>query len=200
MLQPASSYQIPAKLPARLCLCCDRPLEARARLNKLFCQASCRAFVWSRANREFSSTITVADFENVRESIKQFAARMNRVVVRYALVGRHPIAKADRQIGYSTFPPNDRHTKRMPDETGRTCFSSAPSYSFSPWFEGPRVPVVGSYRVKVWFEGSARPTKTSLFVDVRKAFPSVHFHNEKTRKRYKLNGEVIPPKPRSTPT
>ena len=126
MLEPASSYQPTAKLPARLCLCCERPIEARDRLNKFFCKASCRAFVWSRANRQFSSTITVADFENVRESINQLAARMNRVVVRYALVGRHPIAKVDRQIGDPTFPPKDRKTKRMPDETGRTCFRSTP--------------------------------------------------------------------------
>ena len=119
---------------------------------------------------------------------------MNRVVVRYALVGRHPIAKADRQIGYSTFPPNDRNTKRMPDETGRTCFSGAPSYSFSPWFEGPRVPVVGSFRVKVWYEGNAQPTETNLIVEVRRAFPAVHFYDEKTGQRYTLKGEVIPPK------
>ena len=179
---------------------CRSRIPDSAPLHQMYCDTRCRAQAWSRANREFASRITVADFENVRESIKQFESGMKRVVVRYALVGSHPITKVARQIGDSTFPPKDRKTKRMPDEAGRTRFVSAPSYSFSPWFEGPRVPVVGSYRVKVWFEGSARPTKTSLFVDVRKAFPSVHFHNEKTRKRYKLNGEVIPPKPRSTPT
>ena len=194
MLESVSSYQPTAKLPARLCLCCERPIEARDRLNKFFCKASCRAFVWSRANRQFSSTITVADFENVRETINQLAARMNRVVVRYALVGRHPIGKVDRQIGDPTFPPKDRKTKRMPDETGRTRFSSVPYYSFSPWFEGPRVPVVGNYRVNVWFEGNARPTETNLIVDVRKSFPAVHFYDEKTGQRYTLKGEVIPPK------
>ncbi len=119
---------------------------------------------------------------------------MNRVVVRYALVGSHPIGKVARQIGDSTFPPKDRKTKRMPDEAGRTCFRSAPSYSFSPWFEGPRVPVVGSYRLNVWFEGNAQPTETNVKVDVRKAFPAVHFYDEKTGQRYTLKGEVIPPK------
>ena len=199
MLESVSSYQPTAKLPARLCLCCERPIEARDRLNKFFCKASCRAFVWSRANRQFSSTITVADFENVREPINQLAARVNRVVVRYALVASHPIGKVARQIGDSTFPPKDRKTKRMPDETGRTCFSSVPYYSFSPWFEGPRVPVVGNYRVNVWFEGNARPTETNLIVDVRKSFPAVDFYDEKTGQRYTLKGEVIPPKPPKAP-
>ena len=171
----------------------------RARLNKFFCQASCRAFVWSRANREFSSTITVADFENVREAIKQFEARVNRVVVGYALVGTHPIAKVDRQIGDSTFPLKDRKTKRMPNESGRTCFSSTPYYNFCPWFEGPRVPLVGRYRVRVWFEGNPRPNETPVFVEVRRAFPAVHFYDEKTGLRYTLKGEVIPPKPPKPP-
>ena len=206
MLQPATShellatgYQLPATSSERRCRNCQSPLEARARLNKFFCQASCRAFVWSRANREFSSTITVADFANVRESIKQFEARVSRVVVGYALVGTHPIAKVDRQIGDSTFPLKDRKTKRMPNESGRTCFSSTPYYNFSPWFEGPRVPVVGRYRVRVWFEGNPRPNETPVFVDVRRAFPAVHFYDEKTGLRYTLKGEVIPPKPPKPP-
>jgi hypothetical protein len=176
------------------CRSCRNPIPDFAPLHQRYCQALCRANAWSRANREFSSAITVADFENVRETIKQFSARLNRVVVRYALVGRHPIGKVDRQIGDPTFPPKDRKTKRMPDETGRTRFSSAPYYSFSPWFEGPRVPVVGNYRVNVWFEGNARPTETNLIVDVRKSFPAVHFYDEKTGQRYTLKGEVIPPK------
>ena len=131
--------------PLGYCLCCDRPLEARARLNKLFCQASCRAFVWSRANREFSSTITVADFENVRESIKQFAARMNRVVVgtRWSVGIRSP--KADRQIGYSTFPPNvETPSACLMRRAGRAL--AVPPRTASARGSGPRVPVVGSFR------------------------------------------------------
>ena len=108
------------------CRSCRNPIPDFAPLHKRYCQSLCRANAWSRANRQFSSAITVADFENVRETIKQFSVRLNRVVVRYALVGRHPIAKVDRQIGDPTFPPKDRKTKRMPDETGRTCFRSTP--------------------------------------------------------------------------
>jgi len=124
---------------------------------------------------------------------------VNRVVVGYALVGTHPIAKLDRQIGDSTFPPKDRKTKRMPNESGRTCFRSTPYYNFSPWFEGPRVPVVGRYRLRVWFEGNPRPNETPVFVEVRKAFPAVHFYDEQTGLRYTLKGEVIPPKPPKPP-
>ena len=204
MLQPANEllatgYQLPATSTERRCRNCQCPLAARARLNQFFCQASCRAFLWSRANRQFASAITVADFENIREQIKQFEAQVNRVVVGYALVGTHPIAKVDRQIGDSTFPPKDRKTKRMPNESGRTCFRSTPYYNFSPWFEGPRVPVVGRYRLRVWFEGNPRPNETPVFVEVRKAFPSVHFYDEQTGLRYTLKGEVIPPKPPKQP-
>ena len=160
----------------------------------VYCSARCRAFEWSRANRQFSSAITVGDFENVRETIKQFAARMNRVVVGYALIGSHPISKVARQIGDSTFPPKDRKTKRMPDQSGRTSVRDTPYYSFSPWFEGPRVPVKGKYGLMVVFEGEARLYYSGSDVDVRKAFPAVDFYDEKTGQRYTLKGEVIPPK------
>jgi hypothetical protein len=119
---------------------------------------------------------------------------MNRVVVGYALIGRHPIAKVAGQIGESTFPPKDRKTKRMPDESGRTRVRDTPYYSFSEWFEAPRVPVKGTYGLRVWFEGKLGCTKRAVEVDVRKAFPAVHFYDEKTGQRYTLKGEVIPPK------
>ena len=160
----------------------------------VYCSARCRAFEWSRANRQFSSAITVGDFENIRETIKQFAARMNRVVVGYALIGSHPISKVARQIGDSTFPRKDRKTKRMPDQSGRTSVRDTPYYSFSPWFEGPRVPVKGKYGLMVVFEGEARLYYSGSDVDVRKAFPAVDFYDEKTGQRYTLKGEVIPPK------
>jgi FtsZ-binding cell division protein ZapB len=57
--------------------------------------------------------------------------------------------------------------------------------------------------LNVWFEGNAQPTETNVKVDVRKAFPSVHFYDEKTGQRYTLKGEVIPPKapkPPKSPT
>ena len=190
-----SNHQLP-----RRCLSCSNVIPDFAPLHKKFCQARCRANVWSRANRQFASAITVADFENVREQIKRFEAQVNRVVVGYALVGTHPIAKVDRQIGESSFPPKDRKTKRMPNESGRTCLRSTPYYNFSPWFEGPRVPVVGRYRLRVWLEGNPRPNETPVFVEVRKAFPAVHFYDEQTGLRYNLKGEVIPPKPPKPPT
>ena len=124
---------------------------------------------------------------------------MKRVVVGYELIGSHPIAKVARQIGDSTFPPKDRKTKRMPDQSGRTSVRDTPYYSFSKWFEGPRVPVKGKYGLRVIFEGDARSYDAGTDVDVRKAFPTVHFHDEKTGQRYTLKGEVIPPKPPKPP-
>jgi hypothetical protein len=56
------------------------------------------------------------------------------------------------------------------------------------------VPRVGFYQVKVWLEGDTAPIVTGQFVEVRKAFPSVHFYDERTGQRYTLKGEVIPPK------
>ena len=198
VVQELSTFSL---LPARVCKSCgcNSPLPARARLNMVYCSARCRAFEWSRANRQFSSAITVGDFENVRETIKQFAARMNRVVVGYALIGSHPISKVARQIGDSTFPRKDRKTKRMPDQSGRTSVRDTPYYSFSPWFEGPRVPVKGKYGLMVVFEGEARLYYSGSDVDVRKAFPAVDFYDEKTGQRYTLKGEVIPPKPPKPP-
>ena len=182
--------------PARVCKSCgcNSPLPARARLNKFYCSARCRAFEWSRANRDFSTRITVADFENVREAVKRVEARTNRVVVGYELIGRHPIAKVAGQIGESTFPPKDRKTKRMADESGRTRVRDTPYYSFSEWFEAPRVPVKGTYVLRAWYEGQTRPHETGVEVVVKKAFPSVHFYDEKTGQRYTLKGEGIPPK------
>ena len=160
----------------------------------IYCSAKCRAFEWSRANRDFSTRITVADFENVREAVKRVEARTNRVVVGYELIGRHPIAKVAGQIGESTFPPKDRKTKRMADESGRTRVRDTPYYSFSEWFEAPRVPVKGTYVLKAWYEGQTRPHETGVEVVVKKAFPAVHFYDEKTGQRYTLKGEGIPPK------
>ena len=118
----------------------------------------------------------------------------------YALIKAHPIYEVVKKIGKSTFPPKGRKTKRSPDETGKICFSSTPFYSFAAWFEGPRVPVVGHYQLVVWFEGQVEPFATNQRVEVRKAFPAVHFHDEKTGQRYTLKGEVIPPKPPKPPT
>lgn len=160
----------------------------------IYCSAKCRAFEWSRANRDFCSRITVADFENVREAVKRVEARTNRVVVGYELIGRHPIAKVAGQIGESTFPPKDRKTKRMADESGRTRVRDTPYYSFSEWFEAPRVPVKGTYVLRAWYEGQTRPHETGVEVVVKKAFPAVHFYDEKTGQRYTLKGEGIPPK------
>jgi len=191
--------------PARVCKSCgcNSPLPARARLNMVYCSARCRAFEWSRANRDFSTRITVADFENVREAVKRVEARLNRVVVGYELIGRHPIAKVAGQIGESTFPPKDRKTKRMADESGRTRVRDTPYYSFSEWFEAPRVPVKGTYVLRAWYEGQTRPHETGVEVVVKKAFPAVHFYDEKTGQRYTLKGEGIPPKapkPPKSPT
>ena len=119
---------------------------------------------------------------------------MKQRVMGYALIKAHPIYEVVTKIGKSTFPPKGRKTKRSPDETGKICFSSTPYFSFAPCFEGPRVPVVGHFQVKVWFEGEAEPFLTGLHVEVRKAFPAVQFDDEKTGQRYTLKGEVIPPK------
>ena len=183
-------------LPARVCKSCGcgSPLPARARLNMIYCSAKCRAFEWSRANREFSSRITVADFENIREYLKQYQSRSNRVVVGYALVRSHPSADVARQIGPSTFPPKDRKTKRMADESGRTRFKSTAYFSLVPHFEAPRVPVKGKYFLRVFQEGDAMSYETGVELVVHKAFPAVHFYDEKTGQRYTLKGEVIPPK------
>ena len=161
----------------------------------IYCSAKCRAFEWSRANRDFCSRITVADFENIREYLKQYQSRSNRVVVGYALVRSHPSADVARQIGPSTFPPKDRKTKRMADESGRTRFKSTAYFSLVPHFEAPRVPVKGKYRLKVVFEGDTTMSyETGVELVVHKAFPAVHFYDEKTGQRYTLKGEVIPPK------
>ena len=190
----------------RRCLCqgCTNLIPDFAPLHKRYCQALCRANAWSRANRDFSSRITVADFDNVRESINQLATRMNRVVVGYALIRSHPIADVARQIGPSTFPPKDRKTKRMADESGRTRFKSTAYFSLVPHFEAPRVPVKGRYRLKVVFEGDTTMSyETGVELVVNKAFPAVHFYDEKTGQRYTLKGEVIPPKapkPPKSPT
>ena len=115
-------------------------------------------------------------------------------VLWYALIGTHPSFPIADKIGESIFPPKDRKTKRSPDETGKICFSDTPYYSFTAFFETPRVPAVGLYQVKVWLEGDTAPIVTGQFVEVRKAFPSVHFYDERTGQRYTLKGEVIPPK------
>ena len=48
------------------------------------------------------------------------------------------------------------------------------------------MPMVGLYQVKV-AEGDTAPIVTgSKYVDVRKAFPAVHFYDEKTGQRYTL--------------
>ena len=189
-------------LPARVCKSCGcgSPLPARARLNMIYCSAKCRAFEWSRANRDFCSRITVADFENIREYLKQYQSRSNRVVVGYALVRSHPSADVARQIGPSTFPPKDRKTKRMADESGRTRFKSTAYFSLVPHFEAPRVPVKGKYRLKIVFEGDTTMSyETGVELVVHKAFPAVHFYDEKTGQRYTLKGEVIPPKAPKSP-
>ena len=197
---PAHGYQLPAtshQLQAtdqRLCRKCKRPIDAQERLNKRYCQASCRAFVWSRAHRQFSSAITVADFENIRVQLKEFERIVGQRVLWYALIKAHPSFPLADKIGESIFPPKDRKTKRSPDETGKICFSDTPYYSFTAFFEAPRVPMVGLYQVKVWLEGDTAPIVTAQYVDVRKAFPAVHFYDEKTGQRYTLKGEVIPPK------
>jgi hypothetical protein len=160
----------------------------------IYCSAKCRAFEWSRANRDFCSRITVADFENIREYLKQYQSRSNRVVVGYALVRSHPSADVARQIGPSTFPPKDRKTKRMADESGRTRFKSTAYFSLVPHFEAPRVPVKGKYFLRVFQEGDAMSYETGVELVVHKAFPAVHFYDEKTGQRYTLKGEVIPPK------
>ena len=188
-------------LPARVCKSCGcgSPLPARARLNMIYCSAKCRAFEWSRANRDFCSRITVADFENIREYLKQYQSRSNRVVVGYALVRSHPSADVARQIGPSTFPPKDRKTKRMADESGRTRFKSTAYFSLVPHFEAPRVPVKGKYFLRVFQEGDAMSYETGVELVVHKAFPAVHFYDEKTGQRYTLKGEVIPPKAPKSP-
>ena len=190
-LLPATNPQLPAQ---RLCRRCKSPIDANERLNKRYCQASCRAFVWSRAHRQFSSAITAADFENIRKQIKDFEVMIKQRVLWYALIGTHPSFPIADKIGESIFPPKDRKTKRSPDETGKICFSDAPYYCFTAFFETPRVPRVGLYQVKVWLEGDTAPIVTKQFVEVRKAFPSVHFYDEKTGLRYTLKGEVISPK------
>lgn len=190
-LLPATNPQLPAQ---RLCRRCKSPIDANERLNKRYCQASCRAFVWSRAHRQFSSAITAADFENIRKQIKDFEVLIGQRVLWYALIAAHPSFPIADKIGESIFPPKDRKTKRSPDETGKICFSDAPYYCFTAFFETPRVPRVGLYQVKVWLEGDTAPIVTKQFVEVRKAFPSVHFYDAKTRLRYTLKGEVIPPK------
>ena len=190
----------------RRCLCqgCTNLIPDFAPLHKRYCQALCRANAWSRANRDFCSRITVADFENIREYLKQYQSRSNRVVVGYALVRSHPIADVARQIGPSTFPPKDRKTKRMADESGRTRFKSTAYFSLVPHFEAPRVPVKGKYRLKVVFEGDTTMSyETGVELVVNKAFPAVHFYEEKTGQRYTLKGEAIPPqapKPPKPPT
>ena len=189
---PAASHQLPGD--QRLCRKCKRPIDAQERLNKRYCNAKCRAFVWSRAHRQFSSTITVADFENIREQIKEFEGRMGQRVLWYALLKEHPSFPLADKIGKSIFPPKDRKTKRSPDETGKICFSDAPYYNFAAFFETPRVPMVGLYQVKVWLEGDTAPMMTAKYVDVRKAYPAVHFYDEETGQRYTLKGEAIPPK------
>ena len=97
------------------------------------------------------------------------------------------------KIGKSIFPPKDRKTKRSPDETGKICFSDAPYYNFTAFFETPRVPMVGLYQ-EGGLEGDTAPKMTAKYVDVRKAYPAVHFYDEKTGQRYTLKGEAIPPK------
>ena len=170
----------------RKCQCksCKNPIPDTAPLHKRYCQALCRANAWSRANRQFSSALTVSDFENVRAAIKEFEVRLKRRVVGYALIKAHPKYDVVSKIGKSTFPPTGRKTKRSPDETGKVCFSRAPFFSFAPWFEWPRVPLVGLYQVVVWYEGNPTPSITGLHVEVRKAFPAVHFHDDKTGQRY----------------
>jgi len=125
---------------------------------------------------------------------------MKQRVMGYALIKAHPVYEVDEKIGTKcSFPPTGRKTKRSPDETGKTTFSSTPYFSFAPCFVGPRVPLVGHYQVMVWFEGEDEPFLTGDFVEVRKAFPSVSFDDEKTGLRYNLKGEVIPPKPPKPP-
>jgi FtsZ-binding cell division protein ZapB len=180
----------------RRCLCqgCTNLIPDLAPLHKRYCKALCRANAWSRANRDFRSRITAADFENIRKQIKEFEVRIGQRVLWYALIAAHPVIPLAHKIGESIFPPKDRKTKRSPDDTGKICFSDTPYYSFTAFFETPRVPRVGLYQVKVWLEGDTAPIVTGQYVDVRKAFPSVHFYDEKTGQRYTLKGEVIPPK------
>ena len=184
----------------RKCQCksCKNPIPDTAPLHKRYCQALCQANAWSRANRQFSSAFTVSDFENVREEIKQFEVRLKVRVLGYALIKAHPQYEVVSKIGKSTFPPTGRKTKRS-DETGKVCFSSAPFFSFAPWFEWPRVPLVGLYQVVVWCEGKPTPIVTGLHVEVRKALPAVHFHDDKTGQRYTLKGDLIQPKPPKPP-
>ena len=130
--------------------------------------------------------------------LKEFERIVGQRVLWYALIKAHPSFPLADKIGESIFPPKDRKTKRSPDETGKICFSDTPYYSFTAFFETPRVPRVGFYQVKVWLEGDTAPIVTGQFVEVRKAFPSVHFYDEKTGLRYTLKGEVIPPKDRKT--
>ena len=189
----------------RKCLCqgCTNLIPDLAPLHKRYCKALCRANAWSRANRDFRSRITAADFENIRKQIKEFEVRIGQRVLWYALIAAHPVIPLAHKIGESIFPPKDRKTKRSPDDTGKICFSDTPYYSFTAFFETPRVPRVGLYQVKVWLEGDTAPIVTGQYVDVRKAFPSVHFYDEKTGQRYTLKGEVIPPKapkPPKSPT
>ena len=189
----------------RRCLCqgCTNLIPDLAPLHKRYCKALCRANAWSRANRDFRSRITAADFENIRKQIKEFEVRIGQRVLWYALIAAHPVIPLAHKIGESIFPPKDRKTKRSPDDTGKICFSDTPYYSFTAFFETPRVPRVGLYQVKVWLEGDTAPIVTGQYVDVRKAFPSVHFYDEKTGQRYTLKGEVIPPKapkPPKSPT
>ena len=124
-LLPATNPQLPAQ---RLCRRCKSPIDANERLNKRYCQASCRAFVWSRAHRQFSSAITAADFENIRKQIKDFEVLIGQRVLWYALIAAHPSFPIAHKIGESIFPPKDRKTKRSPDETGKICFSDTPYY------------------------------------------------------------------------
>ena len=56
------------------------------------------------------------------------------------------------------------------------------------------MPMVGLYQVKVWLEGDTAPIVTGQYVEVKRAFPAVHFYDEKTGQRYTLKGEAIPPK------
>ena len=80
----------------------------------------------------------------------------------------------------------------MPDETGRTCFSSAPITASA---RGSRGLGACGWQLSSerGFEGNARPTETNVKVDVRKAFPAV---DSMTRDgpAVHVEGEVIPPK------
>ncbi len=195
---PTTSYQPPALASSlsneRRCAKCGTPIAEQERLNKRFCQAKCRAFVWSRMNRQFSSAITVADFANVRMQIKQFEERLKKRVIGYTLLKAHPVFEVAERIGKSAFPPKSRKTKRFPDARGRVCFSKTLYFGFEP-FEGPRVPVVGYYNLVVWFEGATAPFVTGEHVEIRKAFPACLFEDEKTGCSYNLKGDLISPKP-----